>query len=138
VELESWLPVELWGPVNPLLVGFGQSICLPRVPKCGECKLANEGICPFAKKGLKMWKERQGKKIKVKTEVITAKVEAVDLKAETVSKLEIDDNLTTSETVVVKTELTPVKRIKSETKGESPLKSVKQELISGYQIEHFA
>jgi adenine-specific DNA glycosylase len=133
VELESWLPVERWGPVNPLLVGFGQSICLPRVPKCGECKLADEGICPFAKKGLKMWKERQAKKIKVKTEV-TTKVETVDLKLETVSKLEIAE----SEIVQVKTESTPVKRIKSETTVESPLKSVKEEVISEYQIEHFA
>ncbi|KAE9194595.1 hypothetical protein PF005_g17622 [Phytophthora fragariae] len=31
-ELEDWLPKEHWGPINPLLVGFGQTICLPRGP----------------------------------------------------------------------------------------------------------
>jgi endonuclease-3 len=36
-ELEAWLPFELWGPINRRLVLFGQSVCLPRTPKCGEC-----------------------------------------------------------------------------------------------------
>ncbi|KAG3020545.1 hypothetical protein PC128_g12149 [Phytophthora cactorum] len=45
-ELEDWLPKEHWGPINPLLVGFGQTICLPRGPKCSECKI--RGICPSA------------------------------------------------------------------------------------------
>ncbi|KAE9323453.1 hypothetical protein PR003_g16973 [Phytophthora rubi] len=45
-ELEDWLPKEHWGPINPLLVGFGQTICLPRGPRCNECKI--RGICPSA------------------------------------------------------------------------------------------
>lgn len=45
-ELEDWLPKEHWGPINPLLVGFGQTICLPRGPKCSECKIRD--ICPSA------------------------------------------------------------------------------------------
>ncbi|TDH67892.1 hypothetical protein CCR75_003811 [Bremia lactucae] len=45
-ELEDWLPKEYWGPINPLLVGFGQSICLPRRPKCNECLI--RGMCPSA------------------------------------------------------------------------------------------
>ncbi|KAL8020670.1 putative endonuclease III-like protein [Plasmopara halstedii] len=45
-ELEDWLPKEHWGTINPLLVGFGQTICLPRGPKCSECKI--RGICPSA------------------------------------------------------------------------------------------
>ncbi|KAF4139135.1 Helix-hairpin-helix motif-containing protein [Phytophthora infestans] len=45
-ELEDWLPKEHWGPINPLLVGLGQTICLPRGPKCSECKIQN--ICPSA------------------------------------------------------------------------------------------
>ncbi|KAH7474434.1 hypothetical protein PRIC1_013438 [Phytophthora ramorum] len=45
-ELEDWLPKEHWGPINPLLVGFGQTICLPRGPKCSECKI--RGVCPSA------------------------------------------------------------------------------------------
>lgn len=45
-ELEDWLPKEHWGTINPLLVGFGQTVCLPRGPKCNECKI--RGICPSA------------------------------------------------------------------------------------------
>jgi endonuclease-3 len=45
-ELEDWLPREHWGPINALLVGFGQTICLPIGPKCNECKI--KGICPSA------------------------------------------------------------------------------------------
>lgn len=45
--LESWLPRDLWSEVNHLLVGFGQEICTPRFPKCGEC--LNRDICPYAK-----------------------------------------------------------------------------------------
>ncbi|KAG6576492.1 endonuclease iii--gpd superfamily base excision dna repair [Phytophthora cinnamomi] len=45
-ELEDWLPKEHWGPINPLLVGFGQTICLPRGPRCDNCKI--RGICPSA------------------------------------------------------------------------------------------
>jgi len=36
-ELEKIVPKELWKELNYLLVGFGQSICLPRNPKCSEC-----------------------------------------------------------------------------------------------------
>ena len=124
VELEGWLPVEFWGPVNPLLVGFGQTVCLPRVPKCGECKLADEGICPFAKKGLKMWRERQSRKTTVKKEVIT-KVETT--------------NGAVEECIHIETE-SPLKTVKAEIPKEesSPLKTVKEEIISGYHIEHFS
>ncbi|EDQ92333.1 uncharacterized protein MONBRDRAFT_2386, partial [Monosiga brevicollis MX1] len=46
VALERWLPRELWGEINLLLVGFGQQICLPRGPKCHSC--LNRDICPAA------------------------------------------------------------------------------------------
>ena len=44
VALESWLPRNYWREINHLLVGFGQTICSPVGPKCGEC--ANSVICP--------------------------------------------------------------------------------------------
>ncbi|KAG9760101.1 DNA glycosylase, partial [Aureobasidium melanogenum] len=47
-ELESWLPKEKWHDINGLLVGFGQTICLPVGRKCNECTLATEGLCPSA------------------------------------------------------------------------------------------
>ncbi|KAI7863545.1 DNA glycosylase [Spinellus fusiger] len=42
--LESWLPHEHWKEINPTLVGFGQSLCLPRGPKCGACPV--QKLCP--------------------------------------------------------------------------------------------
>ena len=42
--LEGWLPRELWGELNELLVGFGQQVCTPTAPHCGVC-LARD-ICP--------------------------------------------------------------------------------------------
>ncbi|CUG93791.1 endonuclease III, putative [Bodo saltans] len=44
--LESWLPREYWNQVNHLLVGHGQTICLPRGPRCGDCAAAAH--CPNA------------------------------------------------------------------------------------------
>ncbi|CAD7683407.1 unnamed protein product [Nyctereutes procyonoides] len=44
--LEEWLPRELWGEINGLLVGFGQQTCLPLRPRCGVC--LNRTLCPTA------------------------------------------------------------------------------------------
>ncbi|XP_055300091.1 endonuclease III-like protein 1 [Sitodiplosis mosellana] len=44
IVLEKWLPFEEWAEVNELLVGFGQTICTPTNPHCGEC--LNAHICP--------------------------------------------------------------------------------------------
>ncbi|BEJ13336.1 hypothetical protein CspHIS471_0305100 [Cutaneotrichosporon sp. HIS471] len=46
VNLESWLPPELHRPINPLLVGFGQVICLPVGPRCDICLLGQQKLCP--------------------------------------------------------------------------------------------
>lgn len=47
-ELEAWLPVEKWHDINHLLVGLGQTICLPLGRKCGECDLGKQDLCPSA------------------------------------------------------------------------------------------
>ncbi|KAE8833616.1 hypothetical protein PTNB73_05001 [Pyrenophora teres f. teres] len=65
--LESWLPKEKWHDINNLLVGFGQTICLPVGRKCGNCKLADRGLCPSAV---------VSKSKKVKKEEAVVKVEA--------------------------------------------------------------
>ena len=44
MQLESWLPEELWSEINWLLVGFGQTICSAKNPKCTDC--LNAKICP--------------------------------------------------------------------------------------------
>jgi len=46
--VESWLPSELWSDVNVLMVGFGQQICTPLKPRCGDC--LNRNICVYARR----------------------------------------------------------------------------------------
>ncbi|KZV25410.1 endonuclease III [Dorcoceras hygrometricum] len=46
VSLQLWLPKEEWVPINPLLVGFGQTICTPLRPRCDMCTIS--GLCPSA------------------------------------------------------------------------------------------
>lgn len=46
--LEAWLPKERWHEINHLLVGFGQTVCLPVGRKCGKCTLSEKGLCPSA------------------------------------------------------------------------------------------
>jgi len=35
--LMSYFPRELWIPLNRIFVKFGQKICRPQTPRCGEC-----------------------------------------------------------------------------------------------------
>ncbi|EPY50829.1 DNA endonuclease III [Schizosaccharomyces cryophilus OY26] len=48
LALQSFLPKHLWHEVNYMLVGFGQTICLPRGRRCDICTLASKGLCPSA------------------------------------------------------------------------------------------
>ena len=75
--LESWLPKDKWHDINNLLVGHGQTICLPVGRKCGDCYLADRGLCPSAV---------VGKTTKVKKEKVVSKLE--DSEVETVVKKE--------------------------------------------------
>ncbi|RKF57644.1 Endonuclease III-like protein [Erysiphe neolycopersici] len=45
LALQAWLPKEFWHEINWLLVGFGQTTCLPIGRKCGDCDLALKGLC---------------------------------------------------------------------------------------------
>ncbi len=40
-QLRQKVPQEWWHRINHLLVAFGQTICLPRRPKCLECPVLN-------------------------------------------------------------------------------------------------
>ncbi len=44
-ELMKVLPKKYWKEVNHLLVAFGQTICLPRNPRCEECPIRS--YCKF-------------------------------------------------------------------------------------------
>lgn len=49
--LQDWLPEKYWADINPLLVGFGQSVCAPKANNCDVCFLAN-GLCKGANRKL--------------------------------------------------------------------------------------
>ncbi|KAL4263582.1 Endonuclease III [Pleurotus pulmonarius] len=55
LNLQSWLPAEFHREINHLLVGFGQVVCLPVGPRCGDCTLSTQRTCPSAQN-----KERKG------------------------------------------------------------------------------
>ncbi|KAI3115513.1 hypothetical protein CBS147333_1013 [Penicillium roqueforti] len=50
--LQSWLPHEKWHEINKLLVGLGQTVCLPVKRRCGDCDLAGLGLCKSEIRGL--------------------------------------------------------------------------------------
>lgn len=54
VALQSWLPKDKWHEINKLLVGLGQTVCLPVARRCGECDLAGTGLCKSEIKNLVM------------------------------------------------------------------------------------
>ena len=49
--LESWLPRDKWHEINKLLVGLGQTVCLPVGRRCGECDLAGTKLCKSEVRG---------------------------------------------------------------------------------------
>jgi len=50
VKLEGWLPRDKWREINTLLVGLGQTVCLPVGRRCGDCDLGLKGLCRAAEK----------------------------------------------------------------------------------------
>ncbi|OTB09022.1 hypothetical protein M426DRAFT_7050 [Hypoxylon sp. CI-4A] len=69
MKLQSWLPRDRWREINWLLVGFGQTVCLPVGRKCGECDLGLRGLCRAAERK----KVLEGRKIR--ESVVVEKVE---------------------------------------------------------------
>ena len=81
LALQSWLPRDRWREINWLLVGFGQTVCLPVGRRCGECELGLRGLCRAAERG----KVARGKK----EQLVKAGVE-VDGEAERKVKVEVE------------------------------------------------
>ncbi|KAG5984665.1 hypothetical protein E4U55_003745 [Claviceps digitariae] len=50
LALQSWLPRDKWREINWLLVGFGQTVCLPVGRRCGDCDLGLRGLCKAAER----------------------------------------------------------------------------------------
>ncbi|MCJ1391886.1 DNA N-glycosylase and apurinic/apyrimidinic (AP) lyase [Xylographa bjoerkii] len=105
--LEAWLPRERWHEINHLLVGFGQTICAPVGRRCGECTLAERGLCPSAvverKRVVKRRRGKEEEDVMVgKGEELTKEEEGVVIKEEEV--LACGEVVKREEEVVVKVE----------------------------------
>ncbi|KAL3427119.1 endonuclease III [Phlyctema vagabunda] len=84
LALQAWLPRELWHEINWLLVGFGQTVCLPVGRKCGECDLGLNGLCKAAERS-KVTVGRKTREEKIKRDEegnILDKIETVKVEEE--------------------------------------------------------
>lgn len=71
LALQSWLPRDKWHEINKLLVGLGQTACLPVGRKCGECDLAGTGLCKSEIRGMVVKTKKEVKEeAKVKIEAV--------------------------------------------------------------------
>ncbi|KAF5003663.1 hypothetical protein FDECE_9806 [Fusarium decemcellulare] len=94
--LQSWLPRDRWHEINHLLVGLGQSVCLPVGRKCGECDLGLGGLCKAADRK----KVFEGRKLKAENIELEAQDGASAAAAAAAVKLEV-----TQDVVVKKEEI---------------------------------
>lgn len=65
LALQAWLPREKWHEINWLLVGLGQTVCLPVGRKCGDCDLGLQGLCKAADRA-KVSSARKSRELVVK------------------------------------------------------------------------
>ncbi|OLN86419.1 Endonuclease III-like protein [Colletotrichum chlorophyti] len=97
LALQAWLPRDKWREINWLLVGFGQTVCLPVGRRCGDCELGLRGMCrPAERKKVNEGrrarevkvevKEDAGGDVVIKTEEI---IEEVNVEAEKVINEEV-------------------------------------------------
>ncbi|KAI9167609.1 Endonuclease III [Paramyrothecium foliicola] len=88
LALQSWLPHDKWREINHLLVGFGQTVCLPVGRKCGECDLGLQGLCKAAERK-KVIEGRRIKNEEIKLEADGTIVKTQQVKEEMVVKEEV-------------------------------------------------
>jgi endonuclease III len=94
LALQAWLPKDRWHEINKMLVGLGQTVCLPIGRRCGDCDLAGSGLCKAEIRG---WKPTERRAV-VKTH----------------SKIEVGFEGEVDGVSVLKNELEDVPRIKKE------------------------
>lgn len=79
--LEGWLPRDRWHEINKMLVGLGQTVCLPIGRRCGECPLAGKSLCKAEVRG---WvKKEESKRKRVKKEDVEVELEKQEAEIET-------------------------------------------------------
>jgi endonuclease-3 len=94
LALQAWLPKDKWHEINHLLVGLGQTVCLPIGRKCGMCDLGTNGLCPGStvksvrslKKEVKVERD-DGATISVKKEEETTVKEELEEDAEIMGRI---------------------------------------------------
>ncbi|KAL1878789.1 hypothetical protein VTK73DRAFT_7546 [Phialemonium thermophilum] len=91
LALQSWLPRDRWREINWLLVGLGQTVCLPVGRRCGDCELGLRGLCPAAdKKKVAEGKRRRSQHVvkAEKTSVVAVEGEegTLDIKLESTTE----------------------------------------------------
>lgn len=74
--MQSWLPKDKWKKINPILVGYGQIVCLPRNPRCDVCPVSE--YCPSSEIKKIMKKKTQVKKEGDKIKVEQTKEETTE------------------------------------------------------------
>ncbi|KAL4964838.1 endonuclease III domain-containing protein [Aspergillus stella-maris] len=79
MALESWLPKDKWHEINKLLVGLGQTVCLPVGRRCGDCDLAGTKLCKSEIKGMA---PKNIKALTKKEEVVTEVEATIKVEAE--------------------------------------------------------
>lgn len=78
MALQSWLPKDKWKEINWLLVGLGQSVCLPVGRRCGDCEVGLKGLCKAADRK----KVNEGKKRREGVKKEEELVEKIDIKGD--------------------------------------------------------
>lgn len=77
MQLESWLPTELWRDINGLLVGFGQTVCEPLRPKCDICTINQR--CPASSVKRSLAAKAAAEKRRIKSAARDAEAEIADV-----------------------------------------------------------
>lgn len=67
MALQAWLPRDRWKEINWLLVGLGQTVCLPVGRRCGECEVGLRGLCKSAERK-KVVEGRRRRELEVKAD----------------------------------------------------------------------
>ncbi|KAI0108278.1 putative DNA repair protein NTG1 [Daldinia grandis] len=96
LALQSWLPRDRWREINWLLVGFGQTVCLPVGKRCGDCDLGLRGLCKAAERK----KVLEGRKIRESTQVKKLEDDGLVIKIEELKEEEVlEKDVIVNETV---------------------------------------
>ncbi|KAH6609641.1 hypothetical protein Trco_002987 [Trichoderma cornu-damae] len=88
LALQSWLPRDRWREINGLLVGLGQSVCLPVGRRCGECDLGLQGLCKAAERK-KVVEGRRMKREAIKEETVKVENGSAIVKTEAIVQGEV-------------------------------------------------